>query len=298
MSETDSKAVVINTDELKVLVKLSVVEVFSEDATLEKVKSYMESLLQPFRDALVHAKTEIDTLKSEVADKGRTIQKLSADIEDLERKYDDIEQHGRKRSVRVFGIPENTRGDTDSKVLHVINEVMQLDPPISINDLEVTHRVGKPSLPSGQIDQPAKAAQPVSPEVAAEAPVDNAEHPGDVTLNSGESSSRGDPQIRSKRLLPRPILVKFVSRRVKADVMVSRKHLKGRKLCDSTGHETSIYIQDDLTQRRVNLAYQARQLKNNNRIADTWVSYGKIMIKDCHNHITVINCSQDLSKFQ
>ena len=168
MSETDSKAVVINTDELKVLVKLSVLEAFSEDATLEKVKSCMESLLQPFRDALVHAKTEIDTLKSEVADKGRTIQKLSADIEDLERKYDDIEQHGRKGSVRDFGIPANTRGDTDSKVLHVINEVMQLDPPISINDLEVTHRVGKPSLPSGQIDQPAKAAQPVSPEVAAE----------------------------------------------------------------------------------------------------------------------------------
>ena len=45
MSETDSKAVVINTDELKVLVKLSVLEAFSEDATLEKVKSCMESLL-------------------------------------------------------------------------------------------------------------------------------------------------------------------------------------------------------------------------------------------------------------
>ena len=175
---------------------------------------------------------------------------------------------------------------------------MQLDPPITINDLEVTHRVGKPSLPSDQIDQPAKAAQPVSPEVAAEAPVDNAEHPGDVTLNSDEPSSRGDPQIRSRRLLPQPILVKFVSRRVKAGVMISRKHLKGKKLCDSTGHETSIYIQDDLTQRRANLAYQARQLKNNNRITDTWVSYGKIMIKDCHNHISVINCSQDLSEFQ
>ena len=93
-------------------------------------------------------------------------------------------------------------------------------------------------------------------------------------------------------------LVKFLSRRVKADVMISRKHLKGKKLCDSTGHETPINMQDDLTQRRANLAYQARQLTNNNRVADTWVSYGKIMIKDCHNHISVINCSQDLSKFQ
>ena len=161
MAEMDSEAVVIDTHDLKVLVKLSVLDAFSEDTTLDKLKSCMSSLLQPFKDALVKANSEIDSLKAGVADKGRIIQKMSVDIEELERKYDDIEQHDRKGSVRIFGVPENIQGDTDSKVIYVFNEMMNMDPPISMEDLGVTHRVDKPSLPSGQIDQPAPGAQPV-----------------------------------------------------------------------------------------------------------------------------------------
>ena len=96
MAETDSKAVVIDTDDLKVLVKLSVLEAFSEYTTLDKLKSCMSSILQLFKDALVKANSEIDCLKADVADKGRIIQKMYVDIEEPERKYDDLEQHGRK----------------------------------------------------------------------------------------------------------------------------------------------------------------------------------------------------------
>ena len=70
MAEMDSKAVVIDTDDLEVLVKLSVLEVFSEDTTQDKLKSCMSSLLQPFKDALVKANSEIDCPKADVADKG------------------------------------------------------------------------------------------------------------------------------------------------------------------------------------------------------------------------------------
>ena len=296
MAQTDSKAVVIDTDELKVLVKLSVLEAFSEDDTIEQLKSCMSSLLQPFKDALVKANSEIDCLKADVADKGRIIHKMSVDIEELERKYDDLEQHGRKGSVRIFGVPENIPGDTDSKVIHVLNDLMKMDPPISMEDLEVTHRVGKPSLPSDQIDQPAPAAQPVSHGEAAEVPTASALPSDEVTQASRELTSRDMRQ--AKRVLPRPILVKFVSRRVKADVMIERKELKGKKLRDATGHEAPIFIQDDLTQRRANLAYQARQLKRNKLVMDTWISFGKIMVKDNHSHITTVNCTSDFSKFQ
>ena len=162
MAEMDSKAVVIDTDDLKFLVKLSVLEAFSENTTLDKLKSCMSNILQLFKDALVKAYSEIDCLKADVADKGRINQKISVDIEELGKKYDDLEQHGRKGTVRIFGVPENIPGDTDSKVIHVLNDLMKMDPPISMEDLEVTHRVGKPYLSSGQIDQPAPAAQPVS----------------------------------------------------------------------------------------------------------------------------------------
>ena len=122
MTKTDSEAVVIDTDDLRVLVKLSVLEAFSDDTTLDKLKSYMSSLLQPFKDALVKANSEIDCLKADVVDKGRIIQKISVDIEELERTYDDHEQHGSKGSVWIFGVPENIHWDTDPKVIHVLNE--------------------------------------------------------------------------------------------------------------------------------------------------------------------------------
>ena len=148
-------------------------------------------------------------------------------ITELERKFDDLEQHGRKGSVRIFGVPENTRGDdTNTKVLHVVNTMMQLNPPISIDDQEVTHLVGKPSLPPGQIDQADEANQPASRDVSAEAA---ATEPNDVNPVTAESSSRDATQDgQSQPQVPQPILVKFVSRQVKGD-MSSRKNLNGKK---------------------------------------------------------------------
>ena len=296
MAETDYKVVSIDTDDLKVLIKISVLEAFAEDVTMEKLKSCMASLLEPYQDALVKANSDITSLKSQVADKEKTIQKMSDQISELEQKYDDLEQHGRKGSVRIFGVPENTAGDTDTKVLHVVNTMMKLTPPISIDDLEVTHRVGKPSLPSGQIDQSAPADQPVPLEESANTTTVPALVDG-VSPASDEPSSRDVTQDRSSpSQVPRPILVKYVSRRVKDDVMKSRKELKGKKLQDTKGHMSSVFVQDDLTQRRAYLAFQVRQMKRNKQILDTWVSYGKIMAKDNHSNIVTINSTRDLSK--
>ena len=131
---------------------------------------------------------------------------------------------------------------------------------------------------------------------AAKVPTASSLPSDEVTQASRELSSRDVRQDR--RVLPRPILDKFISRRVKANVMNERKKLKCKKLRDATGHEAPIYIQDDLTQRRANLVYQARQLKRNKFVMDTCISFGKIKVKDNPSHITTINCSSDFSKFQ
>ena len=41
-----------------------------------------------------------------------------------------------------------------------------------------------------------------------------------------------------------------------------------------------IYMNEDLTQRRAALLRDARSLKNNSVIADTWIIYGKVFVKD------------------
>ena len=55
---------------------------------------------------------------------------------------DDLEQHGRRNSLRITGIPESDNDDTDLAVLKICSaiEVEQLVQP---SDIAVSHRLGK-----------------------------------------------------------------------------------------------------------------------------------------------------------
>ena len=72
---------------------------------------------------------------------------------------------------------------------------------------------------------------------------------------------------------PRPVLVKFISYNVRHRFLEARKKLKN--------HSTlrRVYINEDLTRKNNNLAYEARQLKNRGVISDTFTRDGRIYIK-------------------
>ena len=57
-----------------------------------------------------------------------------------------------------------------------------------------------------------------------------------------------------------------------------------------------IYITDDLTQLRAKLAYHARVSKRDNNILDTWVTNGKIMVKNLHGRISQVKSLSELEK--
>ena len=59
----------------------------------------------------------------------------------------------------------------------------------------------------------------------------------------------------------------------------------------------NIYMNDDLTNLRAGLARDARSLKTNNKISDTWTIYGKVMIKDNHGHVKTITQPDDLIEY-
>ena len=196
--------------------------------------------------------------------------------------------------MRVYGLSETTTGSTDEKLITLCNDHLKLKPPLALEEIEVSHRVG--------------------PETT-----DN----------------------------PRPILVKFVSRRSKARVMVMKKFLKtltppgragvedgkngteevgktgekndGKKGAndDKSGEEEDkeenaddeeeskkyndpyplkkpVYFQDDLIKARANLYYKARLSKKNNQISETWTHDGKVLIKDRQNRIYEIKTENDL----
>ena len=55
-----------------------------------------------------------------------------------------------------------------------------------------------------------------------------------------------------------------------------------------------VYIDEDFTKFRANLAHEACSLRNSGQINDTWTMYGKIMVKDKHNRIKIVKNSSEL----
>ena len=83
----------------------------------------------PFRQQFQEKDLEILTLKKTIADQ--------------QVQLDDLEQHGRRDSLRVSGIPEpEEHDDTDAAVMSVCT-AMKMDPPLDPKDIAVSHRVGR-----------------------------------------------------------------------------------------------------------------------------------------------------------
>ena len=131
----------------------------------------------------------VATLKEEVKNRDQTIQVLQGEVSQLHTRLDDLEQHGRRDSIRIFGLPEEAPGTTDEKVLKLVNGRMKLQPPLALQEISVSHRDGQQS-------------------------------------DDGENQDNTRPR-------PRPLLVKFTSRRSKERVMTARKSPASRMLTKS-----------------------------------------------------------------
>lgn len=74
------------------------------------------------------------------------------------------------------------------------------------------------------------------------------------------------PQKQNKRPT---IIIKFVNRKCKIEVLKLTKKLKG----------TGVYVNEHLTKRNAEIARQARLLKKERRIQDTWTRNCKVFIR-------------------
>ena len=227
-----------------------------------------ESLLEPFtrqmNDNIHSLKQSVDVLKRESQAKDKIIEDLQKDVAALKVRVDDHEQHGRRDSIRIFGLSEESSGTPDEKVLRLCNKRMKLQPPLMLDEISISHRVGKP-----------------------------------------KETEDGTP-------IPRPLLVKFATRRSKNRVMEVKKELRPKEPPAATPHPRgeaapdvednedwkadgiNIYLADDLTKMRANLAYRARQAKRDKKLMDTWVIDTKIMIKDNYSRISQVTSVEHL----
>ena len=244
--------------------KTQFIAALEDEEAVERIKLIFEpmftDLLSPVTDRLSQAVQTltgtVEQLRQENQAKDVRIQELEREVGHLHMRVYDLEQHGRRDSIRIFGLSETTQGTTDDKVLRLCNGRMNLAPPLALEEIAVSHRVGKP-----------------------------------VVSNDAESPPP-----------PRPLLVKFSTRRSRNRVMEARKSLKDPPSQDDVEYGAMmadgerIYMADDLTKRLASLAFRAREAKRSKQISDTWVIDTKIMVKDCQNRIKQIFSIDEMEK--
>ena len=265
---------------------LQLVQALKDPQVASQFCNAMAPLLTPLQDALQQNTAQIGILRAQLAERDDTIQNLQSHVQALEIKIDDLEQHGRKGSIRVSGLPEDSPGTLEDKLLSLFNDNVKVVPLLTLNDIEVAHRLGKPP------QSPPTQTPPVPRRDDGDDGVDGED--GDSQADAVQQSAT--PAVSPKK--HRSVIVKFESRRTKALVMDNRKKPKGQSVrIPEWFHCEDIYISDDLTKRRAQLAFQARNLKRQNAILDTWIFEGRILIKDKHRKISQVNSQEDLRKF-
>ena len=83
---------------------------------------------------------------------------------------------------------------------------------------------------------------------------------------------------------PRQLIVRFSSYHTKPQVIRARRALKGQR----------IFINEDLTKARAEVAKSARVLKEKKQIKETWTFNGKIFLQDHSDHVISVETLNEL----
>ena len=119
---------------------LRLVNLLNDDQVLDKLKSvlYPHELAEQLKSLIQN----IEGLKRQLTKKDEIIENFEKRVSALEDEQDRQEQYSRRPNLRIQGLAESQEGTTDDKVLHLINTEMSFEPPLVIDDIERSHRLG------------------------------------------------------------------------------------------------------------------------------------------------------------
>ena len=126
---------------------LRVLELLGDEEIVAKIKSaiYPHALIEEIRDM----KLEITRLHQTIDAKDKLIYELKDRVDKLEVSVDNTEQYSRRANLRIQGIAESGTGeDARAKVLEIFNQKMKMSPPLSDQDIERCHRLGRQTDPA------------------------------------------------------------------------------------------------------------------------------------------------------
>ena len=199
----------------------------------------------------------------------KEIAALKHDNQELREELDELQQYNRKPSIRVNGIPESEDEDTYQVLLQLFNEHMQLEPPVQLQDIDISHRVGRTPNPAQSSDKPSHRA---------------------IIARYASRRIKTKVMREKKKLKQKPAPAPEENDRETEESGTTTNDLPEDTSLIST---LPIFISDDLTRRRAHLANMAHDLRRRHSIRDTWVFDGRIMIKDNRNMVHEIRRVSD-----
>ena len=141
-----------------------------------KFQDIFQSFFSNIADTIA-AKT-IEALKTENQKKDVIIATQQREIHDVQDKIDDMEQWTRRGSTRIQGLREDGAGTLEDKLLKLFNNDLKIQPPIMLEEVEVTHRLPR-RRPAAAVHEPASES-------------------------ASDRKADGDPNEPIPRLMPHP----------------------------------------------------------------------------------------------
>ena len=178
---------------------------------------FLSFIIDKISDAYKQKEPEIPVVNNMQGTEGGCAGNLQSLCTRLKFENDRLKQYSRRESLRIFGIPEvvgikEQDKDLLDKVLKVLNDT---GAKVVASDILVMHRVGKKSQGENQ------------------------------NIQNDENGA----QNQSEKQGPRPIIVRFISRNKKSEIMSKKKNLKAKEGYDNT------FIFEDITRLQAKLMY-------------------------------------------
>ena len=127
---------------------LKMTELLCDEQILKKMKTTLFPL--ELSDKLDHLSAQVEVLTKQLATKEQRITELEKKVATLEAQTDAVEQYSRRANLRFQGIPDSDGEDTDSRIITLINEQINVEPRVQNTDIETSHRVGPKLDKQGQ----------------------------------------------------------------------------------------------------------------------------------------------------
>lgn len=266
--------------------------------TLGKMDEKIDNLVKNSEERLATVEGKVfeveqkqDSLKKEIENLQRNqnlgqemLVGLETEVKLNTNKGVDNEQYQRNFNVRIFNLPETkdeTIEECEAKVLELFRTKLDVD--VKIEDIDILHRLG-PKRVKNDIDKGSDATNKEHMSVED----DNNDKQDDLNNENGavapdkenelaNQNKDGDRQLELEENSEssRPIIVSFISRRIRRRVLANRSKLKKRP-----GQKAKpIIITEDLTKYHHTLLCKARDSEKFD--GGVWSKDGKILAK--HN---------------